>query len=181
MKCTRQIIHLIPCDAAFRSILKIRAQVLGVFNRLLQLIPNLTLLARGLCSAQDNRTKNSTSPKDLCAAARRTRARCATHKGSLRDGQGLAARPLGVKKGLGEHHLVHKSLEALVHNVKRIAQRRKHVLFQFGCTVPSTCSDTHESVSPRRSLRRTLRSDSCVFSPGSPDVVPKRDRASRST
>jgi len=145
VKCTRQIIHLIPRDAAFRRILKIRAQVLGVFNRLFQFIPNLTLLARGLCSAHNRRQ---------------------------------AAERLGDKD---EHHLVHKSLEALVHNVKRIAQRRKHVLLQFGSTVPSTCSNTHESVSPRRSLRRTLRSDSCVFSPGSPDVVPKRDGSSRST
>jgi hypothetical protein len=45
VKRTRQIIHLVPRDAALLRILKIAAQVLGVINRLFQFIPDVTLLA----------------------------------------------------------------------------------------------------------------------------------------
>ena len=89
---------------------------------------------------------------------------------SARDSQ--ATERLGAEQRV---HLLHKSQEALVRNVKRFAERRKHLLFQFGSTMSGTRAGTHESVSPRRSLRRTLRSDSCLLFAGSKDVDSKRD------
>ena len=46
MESTRQLIHLVPCDAALIRIFEIETQALGMFNCLFQFIPNMTLLAR---------------------------------------------------------------------------------------------------------------------------------------
>jgi hypothetical protein len=45
MERTRQLIHLVPRDAALIRILKIVTQTLCVINRLFQFIANLPLLA----------------------------------------------------------------------------------------------------------------------------------------
>ena len=55
MERARQLIHLVPRDAALSRILEIVTQTLGVIDRLFQFVSNLTLLARGLSSAHDNR------------------------------------------------------------------------------------------------------------------------------
>jgi hypothetical protein len=67
MKSTRQVVHLVPCDATLIRILKIEAQTLGVIDRLFQFIPNLTLLAlwRGLGSAT-NQSARAEDCKHLC-------------------------------------------------------------------------------------------------------------------
>ena len=68
MERARQLIHLVPRDAALIRILKIETQVLCVIDRLFQFIPNLTLLARGgLSSAHDTRQDaNRLGEQHLC-------------------------------------------------------------------------------------------------------------------
>jgi len=66
MERARQIIHLVPRDATLFRVLEIETQVLSVFNRLFQLVPNLPLFARGMSSARDRQATERLVEHHLC-------------------------------------------------------------------------------------------------------------------